>query len=330
MFRLILIAVFSMLSWLPVNAQSQRELAATNSEYPRQPIRLIIPFAPGGATDLVGRQLAKGISESIGQPVIVENKPGAGGNIGAQTVAVAKPDGYTILLGSMGPLVINQFLQSSLTFNPRTDFSPITNLVSVNNVLVVSSDFPVRNVSSLIEFAKTNPGKLNYASSGLGATDHLAGELFNQLARVDTRHIPFKGGVAAVASILAGDTQMSFATAPTVLGHIASGRLRALGVTGITRLEALPGVPTIAEDGLPEFDVTTWFGLLAPAGTNATIIARLNQEALRVMSTPSFRESMTKNGLQITPTTPVQFQQQIDRDTIKWEVVIKKAGIRAQ
>lgn len=322
-------AVFGALLATPlaIHAQGAGQGAA---DYPARPVKIVVPFSPGGATDLVARQVGQKLHEAWSQPVVIENRAGAGGNIGAQAVARAPADGYMLFLGSMGPLVINQFLRKDLPFDPAKDFLPITSLVNVNNVLVVSNDLPARDVRELIAYGKANPGRLNYASSGIGATDHLAAELFKDMTQIDMQHIPFKGGVAAITSLIAGDTPISFATAPTVLSHIQAGKIRALGVTGSQRLAQLPDTPTVAEAGVEGFDVSTWFGLFAPAGTPAAIIEKLNRDVVKVLANPEIIEALRTGGLETAPTSAAEFADRIKRDTEKWSALIQKVGISAQ
>lgn len=311
-------------------AAGAQDAAQAVKEYPARPIKIVVPFSPGGATDLVARQVGQKLQEAWSQPVVIDNRAGAGGNIGAQAVARSAPDGYTLLLGSFGPMVINQFLRKELPFDPARDFIPITSLVNVNNVLVVSNDLPVKDVEQLIAYGRANPGRLNYGSSGIGATDHLAAELFKDMARIDMQHVPFKGGVAAITSLISGDTPISFATAPTVLSHIQAGKIRALGVAGSRRLAMLPEMPTVAEAGLPGFDVATWFGLFAPADTPAEIVAKLNREIVRILALPEVDEALRINGLEAAPTTSAEFAKRIRNDTEQWSALIRKIGVTAQ
>lgn len=314
---------------LPHAAQAQ-QAASVAQDYPSRAVRIIVPFSAGGATDLVARQVAHKLEEAWAQPVVVDNRSGAGGNIGAYAVARAEPDGYTLLLGSMGPLVINQFLQKDLPFNPRKDFAPITSLVDVENVLVVSNSLPVNNVKELIAYAKANPGKLNYASSGFGTTDHLAAEMFKDMAKVDMVHVPFKGGSLAIHSILAGDTPVSFATTAVALTHVRAGKLRALGVAGSRRLALLPTTPTVAEAGVDGYDVTTWYGLFAPAGTSPEIVAKLNRDVVLVLNLPEIRKVLQDNGFAVAPMTPGEFSERISNDTKKWSALIQRVGMTRQ
>ena len=298
--------------------------------YPTRAVHVIVPFPPGGAPDLVARLVAQKLSEAWRQPVIVDNRPGAAGNIGTAAVAKSAPDGYTLLLGTIGPLAVAPAMVKALPYDPLKDFTPITNAVSVNNLLVVNASMPIKSVAELVAAAKASPGKLNYGSTGSGATDHLAGEVFKDVAGVDLMHVPFKGGPPAIAAILNGDIQLSFATVPTVLAHIRGGRLLPLGVTGAKRLSVLPDVPTIREAGIPGYDVTAWYGVLVPAGASKEIVAKLNAEIVRALNSTDVSEKLSAQGLEPWPTTPEEFGARIREDHERWGSVVRKLGLTTE
>jgi len=309
------------------HAGSQTGAAAS---FPTKPIVFIVPFPPGGATDLVARLVGQKLRETLGQPVVIENKPGAGGNIGTAAAAKAAPNGYTLLLGSIGPFAVAPSLYKTLPFDPIRDFAPVTIAVSVNNVLVVNPSLPIKSVKDLVAAAKASPGKLNYGSSGAGATDHLAGEVFKDMAGLNLVHVPFKGGVPAMTALLSGDIQLSFATAPTVIAYVKAGKMRALAVTGAKRLGALPDVPTINEAGVKGYDVTAWYGILQPAGTPTDIVLKLNGEIGRALKSPDVSEKLNAQGLEPWVTTPEQFAARIRDDLTRWTAVVRKLGITAE
>lgn len=303
---------------------------AIAQDYPTRPVRVIVPFPPGGAPDLVARLVTQKLSDAWAQPVIVDNRPGAAGNIGTALAAKSAPDGYTVLLGTIGPLAVAPAMVKALPYDPLKDLAPITNAVAVNNLLVVNASMPIKSVAELVAAAKASPGKLNYGSTGSGATDHLAGEVFKDVAGVNLTHVPFKGGPAAIAAILNGDIQLSFATVPTVLAHIRGGRLLPLGVTGAKRLSLLPDVPTIRESGVPGYDVTAWYGVLVPAGTSKLIVAKLNAEIVRALRSTDVSEKLLAQGLEPWPTTPEEFGARIREDHGRWGAVVRKLGLTTE
>ena len=270
--------------------------AAQITPYPAKPIRFVVPFPAGGPLDLVARSIGQELSRSWGQPVIVDNRPGAGGNIGADLVAKAPPDGYTILMGAVSTHAINVTLYSKLPYDPINDFAPITLVTSVPNVLVLHPSVPAHNVTELIALAKAKPGQLNFASGSTGSAGHLAGELFKTMAGVDMVHIPYKGAAPAVVDLLAGHVSLMFDNLSSALPNIRAGRVRAIAVTTLKRSPLLPALPTISESGLSGFDVSTWFGVFAPGGTPPAVVARLNAEIVRILNTAQMRERL---GMQI-------------------------------
>jgi tripartite-type tricarboxylate transporter receptor subunit TctC len=304
-------------------------LAAQSSAFPTKPIRIIVPTPPGGGADLSTRLIANRLSGNIGQPVLVENRPGAGGNVSAEYVAKALPDGYTLYMGAIGPMAISPSLYKSLPFDPVKDFAPITMSVVLSNVLVAHPSVPADDVRGLLALARAKPGSLNYGSSGNSTAGHLAGELFAGLGRVELVHVPYKGGGPAMADLLAGQIQLIFATTPSALPHIKAGKLKALGVTTLKRLPLLPDLPTIAEAGLPGYDANNWYCFVAPAKTPPEIITRLNREFLRVLTHPETHTMLTAQGLDPAPSTPDELAATIKAEISKWAKVIKDRNIAA-
>jgi tripartite-type tricarboxylate transporter receptor subunit TctC len=272
--------------------------ASAQSPFPSKPLTLVVPFAPGGPTDAMARTLANAIKPVLGQNMVVDNKAGAGGNIGAEFVAKAPADGQTVLFGTSGPLAINISLFSKLGYDPISSFAPVIQIGHLPNVLVVNPNVPARTVAELVSYAKANPGKLSYASSGNGASSHLAGVLFNMRTGTDIQHIPYKGTGPALNDLLGGQVTMSFTDVLTALPHIKAGKLRVLGVTAATRSAALPDTPTLMEQGLKEFDVSVFFGIVVPAGTHADVIAKLNSAFVQVLQQPDVKQNLAAQGLE--------------------------------
>ncbi len=318
--KLLPLAFASLLVGLPALAQT----------YPAHQIRWISPWPPGGSNDIFSRAIAQKFTESMGQPVVVDNKPGAAGTLGSDLAAKAPGDGYTIVMGSSPTHAIAPSMYPQLPYDPVRDFIPVTLVAVVPNVLVVHPSLPVKNVKELIEYAKANPGKLNFASAGNGSSQHLSGELFKSLAGVDIVHVPYKGTAPALNDLLAGQVQMSFDNITTLLPHIQSGKLRALGVTPAKRSSALPDVPTIAEAGVPGYEASVWFGVLVPAGTPAPIVAKLHQETMKALDSPDLKSRMTGFGAEVYGLGPADFQAFLKQDIVKWTKVVKTAGITAQ
>jgi len=302
------------------------------AEYPERDITMVVPFPPGGTTDIVGRLVAANLSKALGKNVVVENKGGAGGNIGAAEVARAKPDGYTLLMGTVGTQSINEFLYSSLQFSPSKDFVPIALAAAVPNVLVLNPDFAGKNninsVQDLINFLKSNPGKVNVGSSGNGTSIHLAAELFKAMTGTQMEHVPFRGSGPAVTALMAGDVQLMFDNLPSSMGGIQSGRLKALAVTSAERSPSLPDLPTISESGVPGFDATSWFGLLAPAGTPSDVVAKVNEAVVATSQTAEAKKQFLAQGAQPSDMSPQQFSEFIDKERTKWEKVVKDSGAK--
>jgi len=295
--------------------------------YPDKPLKLVVPFPPGGPTDIVGRLVAQKLAEGIGQPVVVENRPGAGGTVGSTAVARAPADGYTLLYGST-TLAIAPSLYRDLAYDPRTAFAPIS-LVSRGPIIVaVNAQLPAKTLKDFIALAKSSPGRINYGSAGSGTPPHLAAELFKTVAGVDLVHVPYKGGGPAVSDLAGGQVQVCFEGLPTLLPHIKSGKVRALAITGAKRDPALPEVPTFAEAGLPGYDANFWNGLVAPAGTPAEVIARLNSVLVQALATPEVHAALVRLGLEAAGTTPQQFGDFIAAEIDKWARVVKASGAK--
>lgn len=297
--------------------------------FPKQPVTLVVPFPAGGPTDAMARVLALKLGERLGQQVVVENRGGAGGSIGAEFVARAPADGYTLLFGTTGIMAFNPSLYSKLRYDPLKDFAPISLMAITMNVLVVNPQMPARNLSELVKLAKAKPGEITYGSAGNGSTNHISGELLRTTADIQISHVPYKGSAPALVDLLGGRITMMFDTIAQQKQNIAAGKLRPLVVTGPRRSPLLPEVPTAQEAGLKDFDVRPWFGVLAPAGTPAPVIERLNREVVAVMSTDEMKERMKVDGAEAHPTTPSEFGAMIRQDLAKWTPVVKASGVGA-
>ena len=297
--------------------------------YPSQPIKMIVPFTAGGTTDILARTIGQKLSEAWRQPVIVENRPGAGGNIGADVVAKAKPDGYTILMGTIGTQAINASLYSKMPYDAAKDFAPVTLVAMVPNVLVVHPAVNARTVGELVALAKAKPGELNFASSSTGGSPHLSGEMFKQMTGANIVHVPYKGSAPAITDLLGGQVSLMFDNLPSALPQVKAGKLRALGVTSARRSQAAPDIPTIAESGVPGYEVDSWFGILAPAATPKEIVSKLNVEIVRILKIPEVRERLLEQGAEPVGDTPEQFAEHIRKETVKWARVVKASGAKA-
>jgi tripartite-type tricarboxylate transporter receptor subunit TctC len=316
--RLLATATLALLALAPVHAQT----------WPAKPVRIIVPFPPGGTTDIVARAIGVELQRMWQQPVVIENRAGAGGNIGADAVAKSAPDGYTLLMGTVGTHAINQALfaqsGSKMPFDPAKDFVPITLVAGVPNVMVINPKLPVNSVEEFIAYAKARPGQLNMASSGNGTSIHLAGELFKTVTGTYMVHFPYRGSAPAVTDLIAGNMNVMFDNLPSALPHIKSGRLKALAVTSRTRSPALPNVPTVEEAaGLKGFDASSWFGLFAPAGTPRPIVDKVQADVARALSQPEVRERFVGQGADPGGNTPDQFAAFIRAETDKWTRVVK-------
>ncbi len=318
--------------WLPVLAVVPALLLAAvaaqaQGAWPTRPVKIVVTFPPGGAPDTLARLLADKWSQTLGQPVTVDNKPGAGGNLGADYVAKSAPDGSTLVVGTVGTHAINQSLYAKMPYNNVRDFTPITFLASTPNLLVVNNAVPAKTVKELIELAKKEP--LTFGSSGSGTSIHLSGELFNTLAGVKMLHIPYKGRAQAVPDLLGGRITMIFDNMPSVLPLVKSGDVRAIAVTSALRSPAAPSIPTIAESGLPQFEATSWFALLGPAGLPREVQLKINAETLKVLALPDVKERLATLGLDPAPGTPEALAVVIQAETVKWARVVKESGARA-
>lgn len=312
---------------LTLTALLSTSLSQAQGGFPQKPISLVVPFSPGGPTDGMARTLANAMRPILGQAMLVENKPGAGGNIGAEYVARASADGQTLLFGTSGPLAINVSLYNKIAYDPSKSFAPIIQIGFLPNVLVIHPSIPAKNVQELITYAKANPGKLSYASSGNGASSHLAGVLFNIQAGSDIQHIPYKGTGPALNDLLGGQVSMSFTDVLTALPHIKAGKLRVLGVTTAKRSRILPDVPTLMEQGIKDFDVSVFFGIVAPTGTPPEVVSKLNAAFVQVMQQPDVKKILESQGLEPPlQTTPEQLATFMHSERTKWREVVKVSG----
>ena len=318
----IALAALLFATWLtPASAQP------ASPPYPSKPIKIVVPFPAGGIADLYARLIGGRLTESWGQPVVIENRTGAGGNIGADAVAKSAPDGYTLVMGSFGTHAVNVSLFSSMPYDPVKDFTPIVLVLEAEGLLVVHPSVPAQSVLDLIAYARAHPGRLTFASAGMGTASHLAGELFKTMARVEMTHVPYKGNVPAITDLLAGQTSLLFATMPTVLPHAKAGKLRALATIGSVRSAAAPDLPTVAET-LPGFDVNNWVGLLAPAGTPTDIVRKWNADVNRIMQGADIKQRLLTEGARYAPNTPEEFGVFIKSEIAKWAPVVKASGAR--
>jgi len=304
--------------------------AAHAQVYPAKPIRMIVAYPPGGGTDIVGRMLAQKLGESLGQSVVVENRGGASGNIGTELAARAAPDGYTILMGNVAPNAINVSLFKDLPFDPVADFAPVSLVASTPNILVVHPSMPARTVKEVIALAKAKPGTLNFASAGVGSSSHLAGELFRILAGADIVHVPYKGAGPAMVDVLSGQVQLYFATMPAAMPHVKPGKLAPVAVTSARRSQALPDLPTIAESGVPGYEASTWYGVLAPAHTPSAVVARLHGDIVKILADAALHARLADQGFDPIGSSPEEFGAYIKSEIPKWGKVIRDAGIRPE
>jgi tripartite-type tricarboxylate transporter receptor subunit TctC len=304
--------------------------AALAQTYPSKPIRIIIAQAPGSATDVISRVVGNRLQESLGQPVIIEARPGAGGAVGTEAAARSAPDGYTLFMANNSTHGSNPALYPKLPYDAVSDFAPITLVAAVPYVLVVDPSLPVKSVQDLIALAKSRPGKMNYASAGNGSTHQFCGELLKSMSGIDVLHIPYKGSPPAIAGLLGGEVSLMFANLTDIGSQIRSGKVKALAVTVTKRAGLLPEVPTMSEAGLPGFDIGSWFGLLAPAGTPAPIVSRLNAETVKVLGRADVQSTLGAQGLELVPGSPEQFAAHIKSEIAKFTRIAKAAGIKAE
>jgi tripartite-type tricarboxylate transporter receptor subunit TctC len=315
---------------LVLGALAFAPLAAMAQAFPSKPIRVVIPFVAGGSSDIVGRAISSKFQELLGQPAVVENKPGANGSIAAEFVAKAEPDGYTVLVGSIGVFSINAALFKDLRYNPVRDFAPITLAVTTPNILITKPSLPVSNVKELVEYAKKNPGKLSYCSSGTGSSDHLTGEVFKQTAEITAVHVPYKGGAACQTDIMGNQVDFSFQNLGAVTNYIKAGKMKALAVTAPARHPQLPEVPNAKEAGFGDLVVTSWQAAAAPAKTPAAVVARLNDAMVKTMKSPDVRERMNQIGFDVVAGTPEEFGKFMKAEVDRWTTVVQKGGIKAE
>ena len=318
------LALLHLFAWLaivcasPVSAQT----------FPSKPVKLVVPFPAGGPLDAVGRAIAQKLTEAWGQSVVVENRPGAGGNIGADYVAKSPADGYTVVMGALSTHAVNPSLYAKMPYDAVKDFAPITLVAITPNVLVVNPSLQVNSVKDLIAYAKAHPGKLSFGSGSNGSAGHLAGELFKVDAGVDMVHVPYKGAAPAMQALLAGDTQLMFDNLASSMPQVKAGKLKALAVTTAQRSRLVPDLPTMAEAGLPGFDISTWFGLMAPAGTPPDVIAKWNGDVVKILNSPDMRERLAGQGAEPAPMTPQEFARFIEHEIPKYARIVKTSGAK--
>ena len=303
-------------------------VTAAGAQYPTKPIKLIVPFPPAGSTDISARALAGKLGERLGQPVIIENKPGAGGNIGSDVAAKAPADGYTLIVGTVGTHAINSSLYSKMPYDPIRDFAPVVLLATTPNVLVVPANFPANSVQDVIRMAKAKPGELTFASSGSGTSIHLSGEMFKSMAGLDMTHIPYKGSGPMLIDLLSGTVNMAFDNLSASMVHIKAGKLKALATTGSKRAPGLPDLPTVSEAGLPGYDSTSWNAVYAPAGTPKEIIEKLNRESNAILQSPETRKFFAEQGAEAGGGTPEQLATFNRAELAKWAKVVKDSGAK--
>jgi tripartite-type tricarboxylate transporter receptor subunit TctC len=300
--------------------------AAFAQGYPAKPVTIVVPWPPGGPSDIAARPMAKGLQESLGKPFVVDNRGGAGGNIGSDFVVKSAPDGYTLLITSSAPIVINPSIYKKMPFDPAKDLAPITNLIRVPLVLAVNPSVPAKNLQELIAYIKSKQGQLQYASSGNGTPQHLTGELFKTTAKLDMVHVPYKGSAPALTDLIGGHVPLMFDSTIAILPHIKAGKLRPIAVTGAKRSPQLPDVPTFAEAGMPGFESYAWYGFFAPAKTPGDVVAKLNAEALKVMKSPGYQRVLEETGSEFVGDSPANFATFVKAEATKWGKVAKETG----
>ena len=318
----LLVLLSLVVSVLPASGYAQ-------AAYPDHGVRIVVPFPPGGPADALARLTAEQLAQALGQPFVVENKPGAGGNIGMEQGARAPADGYTLVLAPVGNLTVSPYIYSKLPYDPVRDFTPVSVLAAVPNILVVNAGVPARSLRELIDLAKSKPGTLNFASPGNGSGPHLAGELLKRMAGIELTHVPYNGVAPAMNAVLAGDVQLFFAQSSAALPQLKGGRVVALGVASLKRIEAAPDLPTIAESGLPGFDVTSWYSLVAPAGTPGDRVARLQGTIARAYAKPEVRERIAGLGAEPVANTPAEFATLLTTESGRWRTLAREANIHA-
>src|SRR5438552_3009931 len=299
------------------------------AQYPAKPLRIVVPFAPGGSTDIFARLLAERLAAPLGQPVMVENRAGAAGNIGAEAVARATPDGYTLLMATTGVMAINNALYRNMTYDAAKDLEPVVFIASITNVLIVPADSPARSVAQLIALARREPGRLSFASSGAGSSTHMSGELFKSLTNTDILHIPYKGSGQAMPDLISGRVSMMFENMPGAVSQIKAGKLRALAVTGLQHSSAMPELPTVAEAGVPGYESLSWSGIAVAAGTPRALIERLNRDINSILATPEMRQKLAEQGADAMGGSPQAFAAHVRAEREKWSRLIRENNIGA-
>jgi len=316
----VVIAVIACIAGLVTHVHAQ-------DRYPSKPLRLVVPFAPGGSTDIFARLIAERAQAPLGQPVVVENRSGAAGNIGAEAVVRSAPDGYTLLMATTGVMAINTALYRNMTYDAAKDLEPVIFVASITNVLIVPPDFPARSIAELIALAKKEPGKLSFASSGAGSSTHMSAELFKSMSGTDILHIPYKGSGQALPDLMSGRVSMMFENAPGAVSHIKAGKVRALAVTGLKPSPAMPELPTVAESGVPGYESLSWSGIAVPAGTPRAVIERLNRDLNAVLAAPEMRQKLTEQGAETMGGAPEAFSAHIRAEREKWSRLIREKNI---
>ena len=324
--RMMLLYGRSLLAALTVLAA----FGASAQQFPARPVRFLVPFPPGAGVDLVARQIGQKMAEHWGTAVVIDNRPGAGGTIALELVANARPDGYTILMGNLGTLALNPSLYKSLPYDPTKDFSPITQAVSVPEILVVNASLPVQSVQDLVALAKSKPGQINYGSAGIGSMPHLSGELFNALAKVQTTHVAYKGNPQATTDLLSGQVQMMFGNVLSLVPHVKSGKVRGLAVTAAKRVASMPSTPTMIEAGVPGYEATNWYGVLAPPRLPQSLVQNFHATIVKGLKSPELKGRLEQDGADVVGSTPSEFAAHIKREKARWAAVIRQAGIEAR
>lgn len=321
--------VLLVLAAVPTTSYAAAPAKDATADYPSRPIRMVVPFPPGGATDILARVVGKRLTDAWSQNVIIDNRPGAGGTLGANLAAKAGPDGYTLIMGTNASHAIAPSLYTGLQYDPLKDFAPITLAAIVPQVVVVHPSLPVKNIKELIAYAKDKPGALNFASAGQGTPGHLGMELFKMMTGTSMIHVPYQGGAPGLAAVAAGQVQFMADNMNSALPFIQSGRVRAIGVTSIKRSGALPDMPTIAEQGVSGFDSGSWFGMFAPAGTPPAIVTKLHAETVKILQSPDVKQTLAQQGAEVGANTPAQFTELIKSDIARWAKVVQAAGVKA-
>lgn len=310
-----------MAMWMPSWAQAQA--------YPQKPVKVVVAFTAGGTTDILARTVAQQLSEKLKQPFVIDNKPGAGGNLGTELVVRSAADGYTLIVNSVGPIAVNPTLYGKLPYNPLTDLVPIAQIADVPNVLVIHPSVPAQTMEELIAYAKANPGKLNYGSTGIGTSSHLSSYMLSKRVGFEATHIPYKGA-DALKDLLAGRIQFMFATIPSVMPHITAGKLKPIAVSSLKRSRAMPDVPTVVEKGFPQFEAGSWFGFFAPKGTPEAVITLVNKAVNEILQVPAIEQQMIAQGADPSGGTPAQFGQFVQREHDKWRMIVRESGAKAE